>query len=322
MKKLQLSIATLTSIFYLASCSAAGTQVRLLELSYSLPGSQTEAARLNEKNLPTKKNADSSEYIFPGDILTFTVKLEDPTFEFISLLAIKFNGVTIRANTNDSIVTTSDCGANICVNFPFEVSADVTEYTVEEVKFAKLSSESGIDAIIDNQSQNSLTLDIYTDEVFPSVYDSVEFLNQHFQSIEYFDMTAEEFNDAIPILDRLAIYHSRMLSILFLEDSPSTIDGTFMIDDDDFYYSQEFSHYFIINGNITLKNDGYPEYHFHNEAFHISYKNNIYVTNEKNKIYIYFKGNKYFLIEMGRRTQFINTPVTLDYFIKLNGYLN
>jgi hypothetical protein len=198
MKKLQLSIATLTSIFYLASCSAAGTQVRLLELSYSLPGSQTEAARLNEKNLPTKKNADSSEYIFPGDILTFTVKLEDPTFEFISLLAIKFNGVTIRANTNDSIVTTSDCGANICVNFPFEVSADVTEYTVEEVKFAKLSSESGINAIIDNQSQNSLVLDIYDELIFPNVQYSVDLLNNSVSELEFYtgdeNLTGEEWN--------------------------------------------------------------------------------------------------------------------------------
>jgi hypothetical protein len=188
MKKLRLSIATLTSVVYLAGCSAAGTQVRLLELSYSLPGAQTEAARLNVKNLPTKKNADSSEYIFPGDILTFTVELEDPNFEFISLLAIKFNGVTIRANTNDSIVTTSDCGANICVNFPFEVSADVTEYTVEEVKFAKLSSESGINAIIDNQSQNSLTLDIYTDEVFPFVDDTVDLLNETFDSYTFYNI--------------------------------------------------------------------------------------------------------------------------------------
>jgi hypothetical protein len=188
MKKLPLSTALITSVVYLAGCSASNTQVRLLELSYSLPGTQTEAARLNEGRLSAKRNADTEEYFFPGDVLTFTVELEDPNFEFISLLAIKFNGVTIRANTNDSIVTTSDCGANICVNFPFEVSADVTEYTVEEVKFAKLNGDSGINAIIDNQSQNTLILDIYNEPVSPYVSEAVTKLNQLVSNSNYFDI--------------------------------------------------------------------------------------------------------------------------------------
>ena len=188
MKKLPLSIVLFTSLVYLAGCSTSSTKVRLLELSYSLPGSQTPLASVETNRLSTKRNATNENYIFPGDILTFTVELEDPNYEFISLLALKFNGITIRANTNDSIVTTSDCGANICVNFPFEVSADVTEYTVEEVKFAKLSSESGINAIIDNQSQNSLTLDIYTDEVFPFVDDTVDLLNETFDSYTFYNI--------------------------------------------------------------------------------------------------------------------------------------
>jgi hypothetical protein len=76
------------------------------------------------------------------------------------------------------------------VNFPFEVSADVTEYKVEEVKFAKLSSESGINAIIDNQSQNSLTLDIYDEPISPFVDEAVAKLNQLVSNSNYFDINS------------------------------------------------------------------------------------------------------------------------------------
>jgi hypothetical protein len=187
MKKLSISLVLLTSVVYLAGCSTTNTQVRLLTLSYELPGVQSQAARANDRAFLDKKNANEEEYVFPGDLLTFTVELEDPDFEFVSLLAIKFNGVTIRGNTDDSIVDTRDCGANICLDFPFEVSADVTEYTVEEIKFAKLNGDSGINAVIDDQSQKILNILSYTEPNSPYVENAVSILNQMVNDVSYLD---------------------------------------------------------------------------------------------------------------------------------------
>jgi hypothetical protein len=192
MKKIVAFLVLILSLVTMTACTSAfsNTRVRVVALSYST--SNTELAMKPEKNqiklLSNKLLADEvEEYIFPGDILTFTIELEDPNFEFISLLSIKFNDQVIRANVDDSIVTTRDCGANICVDFPFEISADKSEYTVQEVKFAKLNSDAGVNAIIDNQSDRTVTLDVYNMELAPFVLESVQTLNYAIQEMEYFE---------------------------------------------------------------------------------------------------------------------------------------
>jgi hypothetical protein len=184
---LTLGIISVLTVF-VQSC-APSTSVRVLSLSYE--GLLEAQSLSNPEKLTSRFNGpkrvdDEETYIFPGDILTFTVELEDPNYEFISLLSVKFNGVTIRANTNDSIVTTSDCGVNICVKFPFEVSANITEYKIEEVRFAKLNSESGVSAIIDNASNNKLILNnLWYSESYPNVTRSVNEINELLSSLEY-----------------------------------------------------------------------------------------------------------------------------------------
>jgi hypothetical protein len=316
----------------LSACSNEVTGVRLVSVSYEGQNSNVFFSRYNTLSLSTNHSRlnSSGNYMFPGDVLTFTIELEDPNFEFVSLLLIQFNGVVIRANIGDSIIQTRGCGLNICIDFPFTVLKDTSSYTVEDIRFVKVNTEGSISAIIDNQSVKTLELNVFKNEIYPYVLASVDVLNQHFQSIEYFE-TAEQWR-ALTILEQATVLHSRMLSILFLENSPSTIDGTFNIDDDQCYYyhsstlipydSNDISTwtYFGINGSITLKNDGYPKYYFNIDALHISFMNNIYASNEGNKIYLNIKGTKYFLIEMGQRTQFIIFPVPLNYYVTWAGY--
>ncbi len=184
---LGLGIISVLTVF-VQSC-APSTAVRVLSLSYrGILGADELNNTYKDSNLlyGPKKIADWGDYVFPGDILTFTVELEDPNFEFISLLAIKFNGQTIRANSDDSIVTTRDCGANICVDFPFEIQSGVTQYEVEEVKFAKLSSESGVNAIIDNRSLSKIILNnLWDEEIYPNVIENVNAINDFLTTLEY-----------------------------------------------------------------------------------------------------------------------------------------
>lgn len=194
-KHLTISLISVLAVF--AQSCAPTTAVRVLSLSYE---GQPEAQPINNtEKLANRfngpKRADEETYIFPGDILTFIVELEDPNFEFISLLAIKFNGQTIRANSDDSVVSTRDCGSNICIDFPFEIQSGVTEYEVEEVKFAKLSSESGVNAIIDNVSMNQVEIEIYEDSIHPFVEQSVDFLNDFFDNIWFYEYGSGNVNN-------------------------------------------------------------------------------------------------------------------------------
>ena len=191
MKKIVAFLVLISSLFAMTACSNAvsNTKVRVIALSYS--SENTDLAIKPDTNqiklLSNKLLADEvEEYIFPGDILTFTIELEDPNFEFISLLSIKFNDQVIRANVDNSIVTTRDCGANICVDFPFEISADKSEYVVQEVKFAKLNSDNGVNAIIDSNTTNQVFIDVYQGEVYPYVLSSLALLNELIAQMEFF----------------------------------------------------------------------------------------------------------------------------------------
>jgi hypothetical protein len=194
-KHITISLISVLAVF--AQSCAPSTAVRVLSLSYE---GQPEAQPINNtEKLANRfngpKRADEETYIFPGDILTFTVELEDPNFEFISLLAIKFNGQIIRANSDDSVVSTRDCGLNICVDFPFEIQSGVTQYEVEEVKFAKISSESSVNAIIDNVSINQVEIEIYEDSIHPFVEQSVDFLNNFFENLLFHGSVSSEYWD-------------------------------------------------------------------------------------------------------------------------------
>ena len=206
MKKILTLIVLISSLFALSACQStfSNTKVRVVGLSYRTSAEELASVPSNNtlRLLSNKLLADEvEEYIFPGDFLTFTVELEDPNFEFISLLSIKFNDQIIRANVDNSIFTTRDCGANICVDFPFEIIAEKSEYSVQEVKFAKLNSDNGVNAIIDNQSAKSVVVDVYMDEVFPYVIESVQTLNYAIQNMKFYNegdiVTIDEHNNVI-----------------------------------------------------------------------------------------------------------------------------
>jgi hypothetical protein len=187
-------------LFVLASCNASTTKtsVRVVGLSFEgeIQPQNTNQRKSVQKllNNNTLTNV-SKEYIFHGDILIFTIEIEDPNFEFISLLSVEFNDKIIRANVNDSIVKTSDCGLNICVNFPFEIDEKVSEYTVQSVKFAKLNNDSGVDAIIDNQSVTTKVLDIYNQEIYPYVLESVKTLNDAILIMNFYEYNSHSPED-------------------------------------------------------------------------------------------------------------------------------
>ncbi len=196
MKKIITTILLVTVVFTLVACSSiANTNVRVLSLSYGKEAPDLVSSNQSIKLLSLNElNTITPEYVFPGDILTFTIELEDPNYEFISLLSIKINDKVIRANVSNAIFSTRDCGANICIDFPFEIDKDVSIYTIQEVKFAKLNNDLGVDAIIDRNSENKVTLDIYKEEVFPFVAEAVELLNQMVSNLSFYNAEEMEIN--------------------------------------------------------------------------------------------------------------------------------
>jgi hypothetical protein len=299
---LSLGIISVLTVF-VQSC-APSTAVRVLSLSYE---GQPERQPLNKPEKLTNrfngpKRADDEEtYIFPGDILTFTVELEDPNYEFISLLAIRFNGQTIRANSDDSIVTTRDCGPNICVDFPFEIQAEVTEYVVQEVKFAKLSSDSGVNAIIDSNSENAVIVDIYNEEILPYVERSVENLNNGISKLSYYE-TPELFNE-----DDRPQYSGRVFYIGNYDDelnwfSPIEIKGPRQ--DDKFGDLEQKiivecgSYYFGAGGAAGVIDGPLITYNFYSSDYHATY-----FYNEKNSIYVSILSTSYLVFELEKSQQ-------------------
>lgn len=227
MKKFLAVFVIFSLLFLMAACQSeiSNTKVRVVNLSYntsnqalvSIP-SNTSITLLSKPFLAN----DVEDYVFPGDILTFSIELEDPNFELISILSIQFNGQIIRANVDNSIVTTRDCGANICVDFPFKIAEEKSEYTVQEVKFAKLNSDTGISAIIDRNSQKSLSIDVYRDELSPYLVSSVETINQLLKSFTFF--SNDYLNNEITMseINSIMLFNtSKMLTIKNIEDSPT-----------------------------------------------------------------------------------------------------
>jgi hypothetical protein len=248
---------------------------------------------------------EAEEYIFPGDVLTFTVELEDPSFEFISVLSIKFNDQVIRANVDDSIVTTRDCGANICVDFPFEIESDQNEYTVQEVKFAKLNSDSGVNAIIDNQSLVTLSLSIYKEDVFPYVLNSVQTLNDAIQEMEYFEddvyIDTDTWNRiTVPEFIGRTFFISGYQGIDDLPDVHIDCNESwsYVLENVEIDVNCNYSQYIVLSyidygyGNSYIYG---PRLHFN---FYESKFRNIYFYNVGNAIYVNILGTDHFVIEL------------------------
>ena len=322
MKKILALVVLLSSLFALVACQSAvsNTKVRVVGLSYS--STETTLATTPSNNsmrlLSNKLVADEvEEYIFPGDILTFTVELEDPNYEFISLLSIKFNDQIIRANVDNSIVTTRDCGVNICVDFPFEITARITEYSVQEVRFAKLNSENGVNAIIDNQSTKTVQVDVYTEEIFPFVLESVQTLNNAVANARYFE-NGSILTDAddpqlsmqehryFKILDHhyssLPLYSDRLITTNAAYQTPiSAVEYDLFeyIKENEFNEQQtfEFQQMIYISHTIgTFEPDVSAmtlQYHFYENEYA-----DIYFYNEGNLIYVNILGNSFLVIEI------------------------
>ena len=329
MKKILTLLVLVSSLFALAACQStfSNTKVRVVGLSYRTSAEELASVPSNNtmRLLSNKLLADEvEEYIFPGDILTFTVELEDPNFEFISLLSIKFNDNIIRANVDNSIVTTRDCGANICVDFPFELTAQ-TEYTVQEVKFAKLNSDNGVNAIIDNQSTKKVAIDVYTEEIFPYVIESVQTLNNAIKSMTFWD-DGHMFDAQIDPSGSIflnALYYSRVFYIDNYKDEVKfqkaiSSYGTFELDLTGdttavqadtwmFYDNYSYNHQItqqtlkqlvMVNCLGELVDSRYDYVASITLTLqHTRYKDT-YFYNEGNKIYMNLLGENYILIEL------------------------
>lgn len=310
MKKILSLIVLISSLFALAACQSAfsNTKVRVVELSYRTSAEELASVPSNNSMRlhSNKLLADEvKEYIFPGDVLTFTVELEDPNFEFISLLSIKFNDNIIRANVDNSIVTTRDCGANICVDFPFEITADKSEYSVQEVKFAKLNSDNGVNAIIDNQTSKTVEIDIYNGMIYPYVLESVQTLNSAIQNMEYYE-DGKYFDNNIWNLISIPEYGGRTFYISDYSGTKEIVDlqigsddrWSVIVENGEFDSEYYINQYFV----LTYIDYGYGNQYIHGPRIHFcfyesKYKN-AYFYNDGNSIYLDLLGERYFIIEL------------------------
>ena len=329
MKKIVAFLVLILSLVTMTACTSAfsNTKVRVVALSFST--SNTESAMKPEKNqiklLSNKLLADEvEEYIFPGDILTFTVELEDPNFEFISLLSIKINEKVMRANVDNSIVITRDCGVNICIDFPFELT-ETKQYTIQEVKFAKLNSDGGINARIDNSSIDTITINVYDNDIYPYVLESVDELNRAFQSMSFYEdgHTFDAFSDPNALVFDDALYYSRTFYIDNYEETEHFSRAISSYATYDLLNSQGHSiveaDTWMFYDNFTFQNETRQQtikqyivvqyvgeqvdarYHYVAGMFfylqHVRYKDT-YFYNEGNKIYVNLLGANIYLIEL------------------------
>jgi hypothetical protein len=128
----------------------------------------------------------AADIVYDRDVLIFTLELEDPNFEFIQLLSITFNNRLIRANVDNSITSTRDCGVNICIDFPFTIEKSILIYEVNEIKFSKSNVIEPVNVRIEDDSIAKVELNVYQDSVFLNVLEIVNFLNNKVQNFEYY----------------------------------------------------------------------------------------------------------------------------------------
>ena len=313
MKKIILSM-TLILVLILFGCSnqSVSTSVKVVGLTYSNETNPSNVLRNNTVKLNSSKNeVNSNEYIFPGDELIFTVEIEDPNFEIISFLAIVFYGNTIRANTADSIVTSRDCGSNICLDFPFVIQSVINEYSVTEVKFAKLNND-GVNAIIDNTSKNSILIDIYNEDIYPYVEESVKLLNNQIALLQFY--SAEEYKILLNEVGFDTEYNRELLlrrNLMFYNVDTARF---FNYDSDDYWYEHRIQIDFVENAWDGLETQAIEFFNF-DEGVSItlfvweeSY-DDMYFYNETNKLYLNIGTLEIFIMEFSLRTKIDYTDI-------------
>ena len=342
MKKMYVIITMIIMSFIVQACSNGLTNeqndltgVRLVSLRYKDPASEVSFkyndpyVMSQEKTLQTALN-----FIFPGDTLLFTIELEDPNYEFVSLLSIRFNGNIIRANVGDTIITTRDCGLNICIDFPFIAMKDVLDYVVEDVRFVKLNTEGSLSAIIDDNSSSSIRVDVYSSDIYPYVESSVEALNTLFNEITMYSNEALEFilNDENYPSNMLDIIKTRMIRIYdpmydVLGDArnsnglatntwfyPSFLDTYLKVGDNITSFQQislfpgtdsELLHSVAIDPSQVQQYFSHHEdyYHLYFGILDVRYAN-ILAYSIGNDIYLSLDGEEILLYQMGRTTRF------------------
>lgn len=311
---------------FLAGCSAglggattttseAATNVKIVSLSYTNP-LQTIESEFGETNTILELSNSFSyieqiNYIYPGDVLTFTVELADPNYEFISLLSITFNDSIIRANVDDSIVSTRDCGEFICIDFPFEVEAGVSQYQIQDVTFAKLNTDVGVSAIIDDTSSNVVSIDVYDEELYPYVVESVQNLNEMIEILNFYQET-----DDFTAITWNAIFQD-WSRVLVIDDFNSALEYAQEInlsDPFDTSFGSASQTLGIIDNGVE-KDDGLVEKtHFYFNVYDTIYSE-IYFYHIGNTIYVNIMDNDYLLIEMGQRT-LIRTLNENDFYVE------
>ena len=323
MKKLSLLIVSFIFAISLMACSTSNidTNVRVKSISYT--NNESSNVNVSFKSLIQLSSSkrivnETPAYVFPNDVLTFTIELEDPNFEFISLLSITFNNQVIRANVNNSIFETRDCGLNICVDFPFFINENVKTYTVNEVKFAKLRSDSGVSALIDRNSVNTITLDIYNEEVFPYVLESIETLNLRIKSLKYFidgDTVEDKYNpNKAGYMDRgfYVINYPRNTpafakiitqnDVFALNNMNSSQIEQISYDNWNYNYDDNeqhdtFSQHLVVS-YIGQEYDISTGYYYIYFAFFESIYSDVFFYNEGNNIFVDILGNKFLFIEI------------------------
>jgi hypothetical protein len=318
MKKLLSFLIVMTIIFFVNACSTIETKVRLLNLTYELNLDQENPASMyNFTRLSMKKINASESIIFEGDILTFTVELEDPEIEFLSLLSVTFNDEIIRANTDDSIATTRNCGSNICIDFPFVAKKSILEYRVDSIKFAKLDGQTGINVIIDENSNNYVNISVYQGDIYPNVIISVNNLNQMIDRLTFYQepgvFTTDSWNNLLGGWDRTMIIeylNSEKFNAGSVPNDPDIVD---------FFQSNigGVEQGIFINTGGSDRNGEM----IYSPSLYITYFDriyaNIYFFNIGNMIYVHILQDDYLLIEMDKRT-LIRPVTTSDIISPLN----
>ena len=309
----------------LTACTSGAkqTKVKVVSLTYETQGQQLRANNIFKLNASKPIN-----YIFPGDELAFTVEIEDPDFEFISLLSLKLNDQMIRANTTDAITSTRDCGLNICVDFPYPVSSGVTTYSLTELKFATLGSDDPIDALIENDAV-SVSIEIWEDSVSPYILDAVNLLNEVYSSLTFYENpmifeTNEEANEFY-VVDENSV-GSRVLIILDFEGSIVINETIYKngksendLSEDDYFWV-----YYGLNedgtytggtgrgqavsvniGGFDMNEAGVVEYPSIGFGFFSLDLKDVYFSNIGNTIYVNFGDISVPLITLSNRTQIV-----------------
>jgi hypothetical protein len=296
------------------SCSSnvpVDTKVRLKEISYSQP------VPIDNESIPlqaSKRSQVDSQYLFDGDQLIFTVEIEDPEYEFISLLSITLNETLIRGNVNNSIASTRDCGLNICIDFPFTIDKSTSTYEVREIKFSKVGYVGAVNANIDETSDFIITLDIYQDDLAPHVNSSILTLNNAIKEYTYLEdnsyLSVDEWNELMDFNFNGRLFFITGYTIVGNEVGVE-INGTGIYNQNENGVNEEEIDWFNASGvgagrqqsiglgyyGMSLGNGKMVNGPLlHNGFIEPKYKD-IYFYNQGNRMYVNVLGLEYFVVE-------------------------